>query len=174
MSRLLHDRYCAYGSTHAWDLATGESVRTDAIADDAAEPPAPASLLEVLDHGREGEPRWVVADTAHGPRSPVVARRMAAAARARGYVPIAADVYLRLREMLEADLAQRTLLLIVHPAASIVTGRAALVDAAARWPRPHVLLTFASPRAALTVHGEVVREARPVYGARASRPPLAA
>jgi hypothetical protein len=174
MSRLLHDRYCAYGSTHAWDLATGESVRTDAITEDAAEPPAPAPLLEVLDHGREGEPRWVVADTAHGPRSPVVARRMAAAARARGYVPIAADVYLRLREILDTDLAQRTLLLIVHPAASIATGRAALVDAAARWPRPHVLLTFASPRPVLSGCVGIVREARAVYGARTPRPPLAA
>ena len=147
MSRLLHDRYCAYASSHAWDLTTGESVRVDAIAADDAEPPAPASLVEVLDHGREGEPRWVVADNANGPRSPVVARRVAAAARARGYVPIAADVYLRLRDMLDADLAQRTLLLIVQPVASIAIGRAALVDAAARWPRPHVLLSFASPRA---------------------------
>jgi DNA-binding NtrC family response regulator len=174
MSRLLHDRYCAYGSTHAWDLATGESVRMDAIAHDDNEPPAAPSLLEVLDHGREGEPRWIVADTAHGPRSPIVARRVAAAARARGYVPIGADVYLRLREMLDADLAQRTLLLIVHPAASLATGRAALVDAAARWPRPHVLLTFASPRPMLARHGDVVREARAVYGARTVRPPLAA
>ena len=84
MSRLLHDRYCAYGSSHAWDLTTGESVRVDAIAADDCEPPAPASLLEVLDHGREGEPRWVVADSAKGPRSPVLIRRVATAARARG------------------------------------------------------------------------------------------
>lgn len=174
MSRLLHDRYCAYGSTHAWDLTTGESVRVDAIVADDIETPAPASLLEVLDHGREGEPRWVVADTSNGPRSPVVARRVAAAARRRGYVPIAADVYLRLREMLDADLAQRTLLLIVHPATSLATGRAALVDAAARWPRPHVLLTFASPRPALAGLREVVREARAAYGARPARPPLTA
>ena len=134
MSRLLYDRYCAYASSHAWDLTTGESVRVDAIAADDAEPPAPASLVEVLDHGREGEPRWVVADNANGPRSPVLTRRVAAAARARGYVPIAADIYLRLRDMLDADLAQRTLLLIVQPVASIAIGRAALVDAAARWP----------------------------------------
>ena len=33
----------------------------------------------------------------------MLARRIAAAARARGYVPIAADVYLRLRETLEGD-----------------------------------------------------------------------
>ncbi len=174
MSRLLHDRYFEYGTTHAWDLATGDSICVDAIAADETEPPAPASFLEVLDHGREGEPRWVVADTAHGPRSPVLARRVAAAARVRGYVPIAAEVYLRLRETLDADLAQRALLLIVHPAGSIAAGRAALVDAAARWPRPHVLLTFASPRPVLAGHGAFVREARAVYGARSTRPPLAA
>ena len=174
MSRLLHDRYCAYASSHAWDLTTGESVRVDTIAADDAEPPAPASLVEVLDHGREGEPRWVVADNANGPRSPVLTRRVAAAARARGYVPIAADIYLRLRDMLDADLAQRTLLLIVQPVASIALGRAALVDAAARWPRPHVLLSFASPRASATGRGAIVREARAVYGASTIRAPLAA
>ena len=147
----------------------------DEIADDVAEPPAPASLLEVLDHGREGEPRWVVADTAAtGPRSSVVARRVAAAARARGYVPINADVYLRLREVLEADLAQRSLLLIVHPGASTRAGRTALVDASARWPRPHVLLTFASPREFEAGRSGVVREARAVYGARPIRPPVTA
>ena len=175
MSRLLHDRYYTYGSSHAWDLATGESLHVDDIATDAdAEPPAPASLIEVLDHGREGEPRWIVADTTNGPRSPVVARRVAAAARTRGYVPIAADVYLRLRDVLGADLSHRTLLLIVHPAAPVAAGRAALVDAAARWPRPHVLLTFASPRPFVPSGAGIVREARAVYGARAMRAPLAA
>jgi DNA-binding NtrC family response regulator/tetratricopeptide (TPR) repeat protein len=171
MSRLLHDRYYAYAPTHAWDLATGESCRVDEIvADDVAEAPAPAPLVEVLDHGREGEPRWVVADTTMGPRSPVVARRVAAAARARGYVPIAADVYLRLRDVLDADLAQRSLLLIVHPAASVAAGRAALVDAASRWPRPHVLLTFASLGPFAAARTGVVREARAMYGVRPTRP----
>jgi two-component system response regulator HydG len=175
MSRLLHDRYYTYGPSHAWDLATGESRRVDQIvADEGAEPPAPAALVEVLDHGREGEPRWVVADTAQGPRSAVVSRRVAAAARVRGYVPIAADVYLRLRDLLDTELAQRTLLLIVHPAASTAAGRSALVDAASRWPRPHVLLTFASPRSFVTTRTALVREARAVYGAKPRRPPLAA
>ena len=170
MSRLLHDRYYTYGPAHAWDLATGDSVRVDEIADEASEPPAPASLLEVLDHGREGQPRWVVADTTKGPRSVVVARRAAAAARARGYVPVAADVYLRLREVLDEHLQQRTLMLIVHPGTSESAGRAALVDAAARWPRPHVLLTFASPRlSSVASHHGVVREARAMYGARPVR-----
>ena len=175
MSRLLHDRYYAYGPSHAWDLATGESVRVDEIVvDDPAEAPPPASLVEALEHGREGEPRWIVADTAKGPRSAIVARRLAAAARSRGYVPIAADIYLRLREVLDGDLSQRTLLLIVHPATSTSAGRAALVDAASRWPRPHMLLTFASPRLWADAQSGMVREARAVYGARVTRPALSA
>jgi two-component system response regulator HydG len=175
MSRLLHDRYYAYGPSHAWDLATGESVRVDEIGvDDPAEAPPPASLVEALEHGREGEPRWIVADTGKGPRSAIVARRLAAAARARGYVPIAADIYLRLRDVLDADLSQRALLLIVHPATSTSAGRAALVDAASRWPRPHMLLTFASPRLWADARSGMVREARAVYGARVTRPALSA
>jgi DNA-binding NtrC family response regulator/tetratricopeptide (TPR) repeat protein len=83
---------------------------------------------------------------------------------------MAADVYLRLREALDADLQHRTLLLIVHPTTNVAIGRAAFVDASARWPRPHVLLSFASPRG----HGHatppsLVREARSVYGARPVR-----
>ena len=172
MSRLLHDRYYAYGSSHAWDLATGANVRVDDIViDPAADLPAPASLVEVLEHGREGEPRWVVADTTTGPRASDVARRVAAAARARGYVPVAADVYLRLRHVLDGDLAQRSLLLIAHPATTASASRAALIDAAARWPRPHVLLSFV-PGSVVRSHPGLVREARAVYGGR--RPPLAA
>jgi DNA-binding NtrC family response regulator len=172
MSRLLHDRYYAYAPEHAWDLATGETVRIDEIAENpTGESCAPASLVEVLDHGREGEPRWVVADTGHGPRPSVVARRAAAAASARGFVPVSAEVYLRRRQVLDDDLQHRSLLLIGHPSTSLARGRTALVDAAARSPRPHVLLTFASPR---PERAGVVREARAVYGARHTRPAIPA
>jgi DNA-binding NtrC family response regulator len=170
MSRLLNDRYYTYGPAHAWDLATGESVRVDEIADGASEPPAPASLVEVLDHGRDGEPRWIVADATSGPRSTIVARRLAAAAVARGYVPLAADVYLRLRGVIAAEIAQRSLLLIVQPGARVDSGRAALVDASARWPRPHVLLSFAPSRPRVASRATLVREARAVYGVRPLRP----
>ena len=175
MTRLLHDRYYSYAAEHAWDLATGETVRVRDIDIDQAGEPAPAPLIEVLDHGREGEPRWLVADTAAGPRSSIVARRAAAAARVRGFVPIAADVYLRLRDALEAELQHRALLLIVHPGTSIDIGRAALVEAAARWPRPHVLLTFSASRPSGFAAGHsVVREARAMYGSRPMRPAISA
>jgi DNA-binding NtrC family response regulator len=176
MSPLLHDRYYTSGSDDAWDLATGETVRVVDIGhNEGSEPPAPAPLIEVLDHGREGEPRWVVADTTAGPRSTVVARRAAVAARTRGFVPIAADVYLRLRDVLHADLDQRALLLIVHPGTGVEIGRVAFVDAAARWPRPHVLLTFGSGRPVSFGGGHsLVREARAIYGPRPVRPAITA
>jgi DNA-binding NtrC family response regulator len=171
MTRLLHDRYYSYAAEHVWDLATGDTVRMGDIDVNESDEPAPAPLIEALDHGREGEPRWLVADTSAGPRSSVVARRAAAAARVRGFVPIAADVYLRLRDALKEELQHRALLLIVHPGTAVDVGRVALVEAAARWPRPHVLLTFTSSR----LHGldgghSLVREARALYGSRPARP----
>jgi DNA-binding NtrC family response regulator len=172
MSRLLHDRFYTYGSEHAWDLATGDSVRVADIAVETNEPPPPSSILEVLDHGREGEPRCVSADLPPATRWLAIARRSAAAARARGYIPVAADVYLRLGEALDADLEHRALLLFVHPGASALAGRAALVSAAARWPRPHVLLTFTSPRMPRPFRGSLVREARSVYGSRPVGSPI--
>ena len=105
MSRLLHDRYYAYAADHAWDLATGESVTIEAIESvPSTSSPVVESLAEVLDHGRDGEPRWVVVETTAGQSSLAVARRLAEDARARGFVPIAVDVYLRLRSLLEEEL----------------------------------------------------------------------
>ncbi|HVQ11970.1 MAG TPA: hypothetical protein VMS40_00150, partial [Vicinamibacterales bacterium] len=78
MSRLLHDRYYAYAAERAWDLATGESVTIETIATvPSPSSPVVESLAEVLDHGRDGEPRWVVVETATGQSSLAVARRVA-------------------------------------------------------------------------------------------------
>jgi hypothetical protein len=174
MTRLLHDRYYAYADEHAWDLATGESVRIGELAT-AAAPASPGvePLIEVLEHGRDGEPRWVVLETAAGQSSLAATRRAAAEARARGFVPIAVDVYQRLRVLLEEDLRHRTLLLIISPGTSVDLGRQALIEAAARSPRPHVLVSFRSPRprpAGPPVC--VVREARAAYGLESKDPRL--
>ncbi|HKE87322.1 MAG TPA: hypothetical protein VKB50_26370, partial [Vicinamibacterales bacterium] len=66
MTRLIRDRYYAYANAHAWDLATGETMTLGDLEDAHANgmPAAlteaePATLKEVLDHGREGEPRWL-------------------------------------------------------------------------------------------------------------------
>ena len=175
MSRLLHDRYYAYAAEHAWDLATGESVSIGKIAAAPSNaPPVVESIAEVLDHGRDGEPRWVVVETATGQSSVAVARRLAEDARARGFVPIAVDVYLRLRSLLEEELRHRTLMLILPRGASLNPAREAIVSVAAVSPRPHVLVSFRSgPIASSSMSGQLVREARAVYGASAAvRPAL--
>jgi DNA-binding NtrC family response regulator len=178
MSRLLHDRYYAFAPEHAWDLATGETVAIEAItAGPPTASPAVESLAEVLDHGRDGEPRWVVVETAATQSSTVIARRVAEDARVRGFVPIAVDVYLRLRSLLEEDLRHRTLMLILPPGATLDPAREAFVSAASVSPRPHVLVSFRSGRIASHVprpqSRHLVREARAVYGAGiAPRPGL--
>jgi two-component system response regulator AtoC len=175
MTRLLHDRYYAYADDHAWDLATGESVHRSRL-DPAPSTlkPVSAALVELLEHGRDGEPRWVVVDTSSGQSSLAIARRVAEQARVRGFVPIAVEVYLRLRSLLEDELRHRTLLLILPPGAPLEEARRALLSAAATSPRPHVLVSFRRARlpeagpvrrsGASTTPGHLVREARVAYG----------
>ncbi|HEY7189895.1 MAG TPA: sigma 54-interacting transcriptional regulator [Vicinamibacterales bacterium] len=175
MTRLLHDRYYAYADAHAWDLATGVAVRVsglkDARPDDVSGAvlvqPAPPALTEVLDHGREGHPRWLILEGPAADR-PLIIERAATAARDRGFVPVAADVYLRLRHLLREELQHRSLFLILRPGLSIETGRAALIDAASRSPRPHLLVSFSD---AVTVAAAIdrVREARAHYSVETVR-----
>jgi DNA-binding NtrC family response regulator len=163
MARLVRDRYLPYDAQYAWDLVTGESVAADGPSnDDTSDEPPLEPLIEVLEHGREGMPRWIVADTGPRAQSSRLLRRAAADGRARGFVPIAVHLYARLRDTLEEDLRDRTLLLMAGPRASPAEARSALLDAAARSPRPHVLLTL---RAAPSEAACVVREARALYGA---------
>ncbi|HEY1303689.1 MAG TPA: sigma-54 dependent transcriptional regulator [Vicinamibacterales bacterium] len=177
MTRLIRDRYYAYATEHAWDLATGETVNVGDLDDDGLPAGALAqadlsaaglakadlsALNEVLDHGREGEPRWLTLDASRT-SPPTAAARAAANACARGFVPVAADVYFCLRDVLTEELEHRALLLIVRPNLPLEIGRAALVDAATRSSRPHVLMSFSGvePRPARI---DRVREARAHYG----------
>ena len=166
MARVLRDRYFAYDRLHGCDLATGEAVRLDNLPEEAnaALEPALAPLIEVLDHGREGDPRWVVADARNAVQAAAIARRAAAQARRRGFVPVLVDLYGRLWDAMADDLRERALLLIGHFASGVPFGRAALVRAAAHSPRPHVLMTFCSSSTARSPM--LVREARAVYGAQ--------
>ena len=163
MPRLFKDRYLAYDEIHGCDLATGDEVRLDRLADDPSGEAFPA-LIEVLSDGRDGSPRWVVADVRNGAQAAAMARRAAADARAHGFVPMLVALYLRLREVLGGDLDERALLLIGGTGQSATSARAALLDAAARSARPHVLLTFRTGPAG--ERGHVVREARARYGAQ--------
>ena len=144
MPRLLHDRYLLLTDQQACDMATGEVVTIDAALEPAAggEPTLPA-LAEVLDHGRDGCPRAVAADVRAGTRWKTVASRVAVDAVARGYVAMSVDVYRRFAPLLGDEIRERALVLIADERNRPTAGRA-LVDAAARAPRPHVLLTLRS------------------------------
>jgi DNA-binding NtrC family response regulator len=162
MTRLIADRYCLCGPREACDLATGAVVPVDdtTVLRAARDRPLDA-LLEVLDRGRDGVPRWVVADAASAARARSMMARAADDGQARGFVPVAVDLYHRLGGTLREELADRTLLLLAD--AGVPPGRAgaALLDAAAASPRPHVLFTVRQAKGGLSS----VREARAVYGA---------
>ncbi len=164
MARLLYDRFVAYDDRHGADLVTGDSVRIDALPPPVCEPAIPG-LVEVFDDASEGSPRWVVADAANAGQAAVTARGAASAARARGFVPIQVPLYERLRATLADDLADRTLFLIGSFSRAVGPAQDALLDAASRSPRPHVLLTFRLADGVASAG--VVREARTAYGAAA-------
>ncbi len=163
MPHLLHDRYMLLDGDRACDLATGAEVRLSALA--TSEPgEGDASLrpvFEALDHGRDGHPRWVVAQARSHRHATATIERVAAAAVQRGFVAISIELYLRCREMLEAELRDRTLFLAGGFGGDPARAHAALLDASAFSPRPHLLLTFqlASPAG----HSSFVREARAAY-----------
>lgn len=74
---------------HVWDLATGRHVRSaDTQKNEEVHEPPLDPLVEALDHGQEGSPRWVVAPMPTGGRSLAVVHRAAADARARGFMAI--------------------------------------------------------------------------------------
>jgi DNA-binding NtrC family response regulator len=155
-----------FDDSRGCDLVTGVEVVPG--ADLALEPRDPAeqpsgAFLEALEHGREGEPRWIVADARNASHAAAIARRAAADGRRSGYVAMSVELYLRFRTLLTEELAERTLLLIGGFAGALPLARSALVAAAAGAPRPHVLLTFRSGQGA--GRAGCVREAHAAYGA---------
>ena len=163
MAGLLRDRYFEYATNQAWDLVTGESVPADTRDVDAAGRP-PRSLVEILEHGVEGSPRWIVSDTCsvNWRRE---ARTIASEASRRGYVPVAVNVFLRRRLLIADDLRTRAIVLLAHPDASFEEVRAALLHAAAISPRPHVLMSMLPRAVARAPRRWHAAEARAVYGA---------
>ena len=141
--------------------------------DDAAavaDVPPIGPLVEVLDHGREGVPRWIVVDAGRNRTPETLMRRAMWDARTRGYVPVMVDTYMQPGLLRPDELRDRTLLIVVRSAGEAAAGARALIDAAVRSSRPHVLLTIRTPATAAAARPVVVREARAVYGASALRP----
>jgi DNA-binding NtrC family response regulator len=118
-------------------------------------------LLEVFCDAREGAPRWVKVGAGREPDVEGIVHQASVEAEARGFVPVAVDGYMRLRNLRAEELRDRTLLLIAAPGCSDSQSRFAFVHAASQSSRPHVLLTI---RSEMRERISVVREARPAYG----------
>jgi hypothetical protein len=107
------------------------------------------AILELLDHGCDGEPRWITVQPGDPGQAGALRHVIAREARRRGYVPIATAVFHRLCAWLEDALRDRALVLMVggggHRRAIARTPNPLwlLVRAATLNPRPHVLVTIA-------------------------------
>jgi len=111
MAGLLRDRYFEYATNQAWDLVTGRVVPADTHDDLDGAGRIPRSLIEVLEHGVDGSPRWIVSDT--GAKDwHRAAQTIASEARRHGYVPLAVNVFLRRRLLLANELRTRAMVLL--------------------------------------------------------------
>src|SRR4029453_19288517 len=121
------------------------------------------SLLEAMDHGRDGYPRWITIESINARDIPHEAERISASASSRGFVPLGIDAYVRRLVLGDTELDERTLLLL-DTAGEPFRSHSVLLHAAARSPRPHLLLTFCRLIDKPSPH--LVREARAAYLAR--------
>jgi len=128
------------------------------------------AILELLDHGTDGEPRWITVRPDDPGQAGALRHVIAREARRRGYVPVATAVFHRLRAWLEDALRDRALVLMVGGSGHRRTLARSpnpmwlLVRAATLNPRPHVLVTIAPDAVRHSTRPLVVREARHAYG----------
>ena len=120
------------------------------------------TLLELLDHSCDGEPRRLTLRARGGAAKLGLWRLVAREARRRGYVPLSAALFGAVREPLAEELLHRTLVLLdAADAPGAGDGPNALARAASVSARPHVLVTidcFNGSRPS-----SLVREARGAY-----------
>jgi len=116
-------------------------------------------LLEAMDHGRDGYPRWIVVERTRHRQLARTAESIMTAAVDRGFVALSLDAYFRSRILGANELDERTLLLVDVSGGDPWRAHAALLHASAQSPRPHLLLTFHPPPG----KPDSVREARASY-----------
>ena len=164
MAGLLRDRYFEFAPDQAWDLMTGAPVSSLAAAQSTDAPAlAPDALVELLEHGVEGAPRWIVADATKAEWTEK-SRVAASQARRHGYVAIDLQLFLRLRRILADDLRTRAIVLIAQADVPFEKLRLALLHAAAISPRPHVLMSLSRQNSRPLISRWHAAEARAVYG----------
>jgi len=122
-------------------------------------------LIEAIDHGRDGYPRWIVIDSINARDITNEAERISASACSRGFIPLGIDAYMRRLVLGDSELDERALLLL-DTVGEPFRSHSVLLHAAARSPRPHLLLTFRRPVDKPSAYR--VREARAAYAAPAA------
>jgi len=120
------------------------------------------TMLDLLDHGCDGEPRWVTLDAPDPQRAADLARLLTAEAARRGYVPLAADGVAHVLATLPEEKRHGTFALLQTCAPGACADASPLLAVASLNPRPHVLITITVARRA---HAAVplLREARSAY-----------
>ena len=130
-------------------------------------------MLDLLDHGCDGEPRCVVLDAADTEAAAQLVRVITAEAERRGYVPVAAERFTALARALPEEARHRTFALVSTCAAGTKPDLSSLMAAAAVNARPHVLVAVAVARRPFRGPA-VLREARTAYAAAPIRSPAPA
>jgi DNA-binding NtrC family response regulator len=116
-------------------------------------------LIELLDLGRDGHPRQVTLVSRSGLDAERLAAQVVSMANDRGYLALTLDSYEAVRLAHPERLGERTLLMLAAPGSDSSRTAAALLDAASRSQRAHVVVRLQVCRTL-----SVLREARARYG----------
>jgi DNA-binding NtrC family response regulator len=127
----------------------------------------PDTMLDLLDHGCDGEPRWIPLQAPDANAAADLVRLITIEAERRGYVPIAAERLPAFVGSLAPDMRHRTLAVFHTHDAATPADASALALAAAASPRPHVLVTVAVGKR--RSDAPLVREARTAYAPGSQR-----
>jgi DNA-binding NtrC family response regulator len=128
------------------------------------------TLLDLLDHGCDGEPRWIALDVADADGAASLVRVVTSEAERRGYLPLPAERFASVARTLPDEQRHRTFALLHTCRAPARPDASALVQASLVNPRPHVLVTVSITGAAS--RPLAVREARAIYAPAPSRDAL--
>ena len=130
------------------------------------------SMLDLLDHGCDGEPRCVSLDASDAQAASNLVSLLAAEAERRGYVPLAVERLAAFVRSMPEEMRHRTFALLHTHDAGTPPDRGALLTAASLNSRPHVLITIAVGRKE-GPNAPVLREARSAYATGVAARPIA-
>src|SRR5919112_365018 len=103
------------------------------------------TVLDLLDHGCDGEPRWIALDASDSDAARRLMRLVATEAERRGYLPLTVEQFGSLAGAVPDAYGHRTFALLQTCRAPAVPDPTVLMTAATINARPHVLVTVTFP-----------------------------